>query len=212
MKILRNKIDKREIALMPRVQFEGNIVVVEDEAKAEEAVDYLLAQPVIGFDTETRPTFRPGPMHPVALLQVASRDTCYLFRLCKMGIPDALVRLLSDKRVKKVCLSWSDDTQQLLRRRSFAPGEFFDLQTHVGEFGIEDRGLQKLYANLFGKRISKSQQLSNWEANMLTEPQMLYASTDAWACVMIYEELQRLKQTGDWQLKVMEETKETKNV
>ena len=200
VKRLYQRFDKKKIAAMPRVLFEGRIIVVQSEAEASKAVDYLLAQPLLGFDTETRPTFRPGPMNMVALLQVASADTCFLFRLNHMGLTPSLIRLLSDKLVRKVALSWRDDTQQLHRLGEFEMGEFFDLQTHVGEFGIEDRSLQKLYANVFGQRISKGQQLSNWEAENLTNAQKLYAATDAWACLRIYEELEQLKRNNNWEL------------
>ena len=200
VKRLYQRFDKKKIATMPRVLFEGRIIVVQSEAEASKAVDYLLAQPLLGFDTETRPTFRPGPMNMVALLQVASADTCFLFRLNHMGLTPSLIRLLSDKQVRKVALSWRDDTQQLHRLGDFEMGEFFDLQTHVGEFGIEDRSLQKLYANVFGQRLSKGQQLSNWEAETLTNAQKLYAATDAWACLKIYEELEQLKRNNNWEL------------
>ena len=206
MKTLWIKYDKKWLTDLPRVQFEGRIIVVQTEAEAEKAVRYLLAQPILGFDTETRPTFRPGPMNPVALLQVATYDTCFLFRINRTGITNAIVRLLSDKTVKKVALSWKDDIQQLRRCRPFEVGDFFDLQTHVGVFGIEDRSLQKLYANVFGEKISKSQQLSNWETDVLSEAQKRYAATDAWACIRLYEEFSKLKETGNWRLLEHEET------
>ncbi len=199
-RILVNKFDKQQIADLPRAVFEGRIVVVDSEREAQRAVDFLLRQPLLGFDTETRPTFRPGPMHPVALLQVASRDICFLFRLCHIGLPDCLVSLLSSQKVKKVALSWSDDTGQLMRMREFKMASFIELQTYVRDFGIEDMGLQKLYANVFAQKISKSQQLTNWEQDVLTEAQKRYAATDAWACVRLYEELEQLKKNGNWEL------------
>ena len=205
MKELWDKFDKQRINELPVACFEGRIVVVQTEAEADKAVSYLLAQPLLGFDTETRPTFRPGPMNPVALLQVATADTCFLFRLCNMGLPDSIVRLLTDTDVLKVALSWHDDIGQLQRRRCFRGGEFFELQNHVSEFGIQDLSLQKLFANVFGQKISKGQQLSNWEADVLNEKQKLYAATDAWACLRLYEELSRLKHTGEWKLLKHEE-------
>ncbi len=205
MKELWDKFDKQRINELPVVNFEGRIIVVQTEEEANKAVRYLMSQPLLGFDTETRPTFRPGPMNPVALLQVATDDTCFLFRLCKMGMPDSVVRLLSDTEVRKVALSWRDDIGQLQRRRRFQTGDFFDLQNHVSEFGIKDLSLQKLFANVFGQKISKGQQLTNWEADVLTEKQKLYAATDAWACLRLYEELSWLKQTGEWKLLEHEE-------
>ena len=194
------------LAEMPRVLFDGRIFVIQTEAESVRAVRYLLNQPMLGFDTETRPTFRPGPMNPVALLQVATPDTCFLFRLNQMGVTDSLVELLSDCNVLKVALSWKDDIAQLQKRRKFQTGEFFDLQTHVGEFGIKDRSLQKLYGNVFGQRISKSQQLTNWEADALSDSQKLYAATDAWACIKLYEAFSQLKETGNWKLVKNEES------
>lgn len=190
---------------MPRVLFEGRIFVIQTEPEAQKAVSYLLSQPLLGFDTETRPSFRPGPMRSVALLQVATQDTCFLFRLNRIGLPQALVELLSDRRIPKIALSWKDDTKQLQRLQRFEMGDFVELQSYVREFGIEDASLQKLYANVFGQKISKGQQLSNWENDVLSEAQQRYAATDAWACVRLYEELERLKETKDWELKKYEE-------
>ncbi|MDE7166272.1 MAG: 3'-5' exonuclease domain-containing protein 2 [Bacteroidaceae bacterium] len=205
MKTLCNKFDKKDIAALPRVVFEGRIFVIQTEQEAQKAVSYLLAQPLLGFDTETRPSFRPGPMRAVALLQVATQDTCFLFRLNRIGLPQALVGLLGDRRIPKIALSWKDDTKQLQRLQRFEMGDFVELQSYVREFGIEDASLQKLYANVFGQKISKGQQLSNWENDVLSEAQQRYAATDAWACVRLYEELERLKETKDWELKKYEE-------
>lgn len=199
MKILKNKMDKAEISEMPVVAFGGRIIVVISESEAEKAVDYLLSQEVIGFDTETRPSFEKGKgMNKVALLQVSTLDTCFLFRLNRIGMPDCIIRLLSDKNVTKVGLSWNDDLAQLKRRKRFTPGTFVELQQMVKEFDIADMALQKLYANLFGGKISKAQRLTNWEADVLNEKQQIYAATDAWVCVRLYLELKRLKETGDY--------------
>ncbi len=199
MKILKNKVDKAEIAEMPVVAFEGRIVVVISEEEAEKAVEYLLTQEILGFDTETRPSFKKGEgMNKVALLQVSTLDTCFLFRLNRIGMPASILKLLSDKKVTKVGLSWQDDLMQLKRRKKFTSGTFVELQKMVKEFDIADMALQKLYANVFGGKISKSQRLTNWEADVLNEKQQVYAATDAWACVRLFVELQRLKQTGDY--------------
>lgn len=196
MKTIFSKFDKERISKLPLVHFGGRIVTVLSEAEARKAVDYLLRQDIIGFDTETKPAFKPGRLNEVALLQVSSSDTCFLFRLNHIGMPRCILRLLSDSRNVKVGLSWHDDLRMLQRRAKFQPGEFTDLQDMVTEFGIKDMSLQKLYANIFGQKISKSQRLSNWEADTLSEPQKLYAATDAWACVMLYKELLRMKETG----------------
>ena len=199
-KIIHNKYDKTLIGALSRVLFEGRVVVVLSEHEAEKAVNFLLTHPLLGIDTETRPTFRKGPMHQVALLQVSTHDVCFLFRLNSLGLSPAVKRFLEDTTVPKVGLSLTDDLHQLHRLGDFTAGYFIDLQDHVREVGVEDMSLQKLYANFFGQKISKRQQLTNWEADVLTEQQKGYAATDAWACLMLYEELMRLEETHDYEL------------
>ncbi len=173
--------------------------MVETGSDAEKAVDYLLTQDMVGLDTETKPTFKKGVCHQVALLQASSQDTCFLFRLNKMGIPDCIVKLLSVPSLLRVGLSWHDDIQQLHRRRDFQMGSYVELQTLAGSLGVEDKSLRKLCANILGKRVNKSQQLTNWEASTLTDKQTLYAATDAWACTLLYKEMEKLR-TGEFQL------------
>lgn len=204
-KVIYNKIDKRSISNLPKVLFPGRIVVVTTENDADKAVDFLLAQPILGVDTETRPAFKKGINHKVALLQVATHDICFLFRLNYTGITTSILKLLEDTTVPKIGLSLHDDIMSMHRRADFRPGNFIDLQKHVGEIGIEDLSLQKLYANFFGQKISKAQRLSNWEADILTQQQKNYAATDAWACIMLYEEQQKLEDTGDYELVVKPE-------
>ena len=199
-KTIYNKYDKSRIGALPRVLFEGRIVVVLTEQEAEKAVRYLLSQPILGLDTETRPSFKKGAMHQVALLQVSSYDICFLFRLNQLGMSPSVKRLLEDTTVPKIGLSLRDDLNSLHRLGDFETGLFIDLQNRVSEVGVEDMSLQKLYANFFGQRISKREQLTNWEADILSDKQKLYAATDAWSCIMLYEELLRLEQTGDYEL------------
>lgn len=206
-KTIYNKYDKKLIPSLPTAQFDGRIIVILTKGETEKAVNYLLSQPILGFDTETRPTFRKGEHHKVALLQVSTPDTCFLFRLNHTGLTPALIRLLEDNTVPKMALSWHDDVNGLQRLKQFNPGHFIDIQQLVKELGVEDMSLQKLYANLFGQKISKRQQLSNWEADILSTPQKLYAATDAWACINLYNEIVRLKETGDYKLVVQEENK-----
>lgn len=206
-KTIYNKYDKKLIPSLPTAQFDGRIIVILTKGETEKAVNYLLSQPILGFDTETRPTFRKGEHHKVALLQVSTPDTCFLFRLNHTGLTPALIRLLKDNTVPKMALSWHDDVNGLQRLKQFNPGHFIDIQQLVKELGVEDMSLQKLYANLFGQKISKRQQLSNWEADILSTPQKLYAATDAWACINLYNEIVRLKETGDYKLVVQEEDK-----
>ena len=199
-KLLYDKFDKARIANLPCAVFGGKIVVVVSETEAEKAVDYLLAQPIIGIDTETRPSFRRGTNYKVSLLQVSSHEVCFLFRLNHIGMCAPIMRLLETETVLKVGLSLHDDIAALRKLKLFNPGNFYDVQKHVSEIGIEDLSLQKIYANLFGEKISKSQRLTNWEADILSEKQKVYAATDAWSCIIIYEELVRLEETGDYKL------------
>ena len=203
MKVILDKYDKKKIQTLPCIHFDGRIIVIFTERDADKAVDYLMKQTVLGFDTETRPTFQKGKMHQVALLQVSTHDTCFLFRLNMTGLTPSLLRLLEDTTVPKVGLSLQDDMLMLHKRAAFTPGLFIDLQHEVKRIGIEDMSLQKLYANFFGMRIRKREQLSNWERDVLTDAQKLYAATDAWACISLYEELLRLEATGDYRLVVV---------
>jgi len=207
-KLIYNKFDKPTIATLKRVVFNGKIVVVSTPAQAESAVDYLLAQPVLGLDTETRPSFTRGKHYKCSLLQVANQSICFLFRLNYIGMCPAIARLLGDKTVTKVGLAWNNDLLGLRELGEFEAGSFVDLQDLVREIGIEDQSLVKIYANLFGERISKADRLSNWERDILKDTQKIYAAIDAWACVRIYEEVLRLKATGDYELVVKEEIKQ----
>lgn len=205
---LYNKFDKKKISTLPRVTFPGKIVVVLTETEAEKAVDYLLSADILGIDSETRPVFCKGKHHKVALLQVSTHDVCFLFRLNLIGMPPCIIRLLEDTTVTKVGLSLHDDFMMLHKRTDFTTGKFIDLQNIVQEFGIEDLSLQKLYANLFHERITKREQLSNWEASILSDKQKLYAATDAWACIQIYERLRALRSTNNYEtIKVAEPEK-----
>ena len=197
MKQIKDKITKAEIAAMPKVEFPGRIYVIYTEADTDKAVAYLMNQQIVGVDTETRPSFKRGQTHKVALMQISTHDTCFLFRLNKIGMSESLQKFLVSDTLK-IGLSLKDDFQVIRRRKDVhaEEGNWIELQDYVSRFGIEDRSLQKLYANLFGEKISKSQRLSNWEAESLTEAQMKYAATDAWACVQIYNCLQEMETNG----------------
>ena len=197
MKQIKDKITKAEIAAMPKVEFPGRIYVIYTEADTDKAVAYLMNQQIVGVDTETRPSFKRGQTHKVALMQISTQDTCFLFRLNKIGMPESLQKFLVSDTLK-IGLSLKDDFQVIRRRKDVhaEEGNWIELQDYVSRFGIEDRSLQKLYANLFGEKISKSQRLSNWEAESLTDAQMKYAATDAWACVQIYNCLQEMETNG----------------
>ena len=187
---------------MPISAFPGKIVVIDTVAEAEKAVAYLLKQPYVGLDTETRPSFRKGRSNKVALMQVCVGDEiCFLFRLNRLGLIPPLRTLMERTKPLKIGVSLKDDILSLHRLvEGFQPGGIIELQTRVKEIGIEDMSLQKLYANFFHQKISKTQQLSNWEAKELGERQQLYAATDAWACIKIYKELNKLENNGSYEL------------
>lgn len=184
-------ISKEELQLLPLAQFDGEVIVVDKLEKVAEAVAYLSQQPIWGVDTEARPSFTRGVHYPTALLQIATEERCYLFRLTHVGMPVELAALFADSKICKVGLAFRDDLNGLRRRRNFIPANCVDVQSVLWKYGIMELGLQKVFAIIYGKRISKSQQLTNWENSSLTIEQAHYASTDAWATLLIYKDLLR---------------------
>lgn len=182
-------ISKEALSALAAEEFSGRIVLVQTEATAVKAMRYLMEQPIVGFDTETRPSFRKGEVHKVALIQLSTPDTCFLIRLNRLGIFPLLKEFLESDSVKKIGLSTKDDFAALNRLDAVAPKGFIELQQMVKTRGIGEASLTKIYALLFGKRISKGQRLTNWEAVELTEAQQRYAALDAWACLRIYDRL-----------------------
>ena len=181
------------IQWLPLAAFGGEVIVVDTPAKVEAAVEYLSKQNAIGVDTESRPSFTRGVHYPTALLQIATEERCYLFRLTHVGMPQALADIFANPKITKVGLAFKDDIAGLRRRRDFKPANCIDLQTIVPKYGILDMGLQKIFAICFGRKISKAQQLTNWENSHLTPDQARYASTDAWATLLIYKDLMQTK-------------------
>lgn len=186
-------IDKNTIQTLPLTSFEGEVIIVDTPDKIQEAIDYLSQFTILGVDTEARPSFKRGVHYPTALVQVATLERCYLFRLTHVGMPRELATIFADPQICKVGLAFKDDLNGLRRRRDFKPANCVDLQSIVCKYGIMELGLQKIFAIIFGKRISKAQQLTNWESSYLTPEQSRYASTDAWATLSIYLELQKTK-------------------
>lgn len=183
-------ITKEEISTLPVESFPGQIIVIDEKAAAKRAVEHLSTFSCIGFDTETRPNFSKNHHHKVSLIQLSSDTTCYLFRLNKLGgIPSSLTGCFKNDQVRKVGLSLLDDFHAIRKLVDFTPANFIDLQKFAPKYGIKDASLQKIYAILFGKKISKKSRLTNWEADELTEAQQRYAALDAWACLHIYKHL-----------------------
>ena len=186
-----DKISNEQTALLPAVEFRGEIRIVEHERDIAAACKTLAEQPVIGFDTETRPSLRPGVTFRVSLLQLSTPTVCYLFRLNKIPLAKPILQLLEDRRILKIGADVAGDLRSLRQIRHFRDGGFVDLQGIAPEWGIGEKSLRKLSAIVLGRRVSKAQRLSNWEAATLTDKQQLYAATDAWVCTRIYEQLLR---------------------
>ena len=186
-------IDKVAIQELPITFFEGEVIIVDHPDQVASAIEYLSQHTVLGVDTEARPSFKRGIHYPTALVQVATLERCYLFRLTHVGMPQELADIFANSNICKVGLAFKDDLTGLKRRRNFKPTNCIDLQTIVCKYGIMELGLQKIFAIIFSKKISKAQQLTNWENSYLTPEQARYASTDAWATLKIYLELQKTK-------------------
>ena len=186
---LKKNINKEEIDRLPLFVFTGEVIVIEDPEHAAQAARFLRENSFVGFDTETRPAFHKGERYKVGLLQLATRDQVYLFRLNKCGFGKELRDLLSDPVVVKIVVGIRDDLRNLRKSGEFTPASFVDMQEYAARFGIEDKSFSKLMAIIFGVRISKKQRVSNWEALVLTEAQIRYAATDAWGALKMYERL-----------------------
>ena len=182
-------ISKEKLSGLPTVNFTGSISVIENLEAAKAALHFLSNQTLVGFDTETRPSFRKGRSNKVSLIQISTINHCFLFRINKLGFIDELKEFIENNNIKKVGLSLKDDFNVLHKVSEFTPQGFIDLQAFVKQYNIIDCSLQKIYAIIFNGRISKSQRLSNWEAERLTAGQQTYASIDAWACLRIYRHL-----------------------
>ncbi|MCH5228943.1 MAG: 3'-5' exonuclease domain-containing protein 2 [Muribaculaceae bacterium] len=180
-------ISKEHLATLPAAEYPGEICLIDRKNQVADAVSELKESKIIGFDTETRPSFKRGQHYSVSLIQLATPDKCFLFRTNLIGYPKELIKLIEDPEILKVGLSIHDDFINLRKSATFSPQGFVDLQSFVKEFKIADNSLSRVYAILFGKRISKGQRLTNWEANELTQQQKIYASLDANACIQIYQ-------------------------
>ena len=179
-------ISKEALSQLPIVDYHGEITVVDTIEDAVTALEALEKEAIVGFDTETRPTFTKGRTHTVSLVQISTRERCYLIRLNRLGFFDELRKFMENDKVRKIGLSLKDDFFVLHKISEFEPQDFIAL---VKEYGIIDSSLQKIFAVVFGQRISKAQRLSNWEATELSPAQQLYAAIDAWACLKLYDEL-----------------------
>ncbi len=189
---MQAKISKEDSAKLPPLVFKGEIVIVDSEEQIEAACLDIARYPIIGFDTETRPSFKAGVSYRVALLQISTPLKCYLFRLNRIPLHRSILSILERKDIVKLGADVLGDLRALKQLRHFREGGFVDLQKIIGEWGIEEKSLRKMSAIVLGYRISKAQRLSNWEAARYTPQQLQYAATDAWACIEIYNRLQKI--------------------
>lgn len=180
-------ISKEELAELPAAPFCGKLQVVDTPEQMQQAVNTLRKSGIIGFDTETRPSFKRGQSYTVSLLQLSTKTHCFLFRINKIGLRPELIDLLEDPTLMKVGLSIHDDFHSLNKLAPVQPQGFVELQQYVKQYRIQDNSLSRIYGILFGQRISKGQRLTNWEASELTSYQQTYAALDAMACIRIYE-------------------------
>ena len=169
--------------------FHREIALVDNPVEYRKVIKRIGGIKMFGFDTETKPSFRKGKQNSVSLLQLSTSDLACLFRIKRIGIPDELASILSDRSILKAGVAIHDDLKSLNHLRKFEPGGFVDLQHFVKNHGIQSSGLKKLTAIVLGFRISKSQQVTDWEATALSDAQKIYAATDAWVCYEIYRKL-----------------------
>ena len=189
----QSTIDNDTVASLPAARFAGRIVIVDKNEQIEEACNDLKRHDVIGFDTETRPSFRAGVSYKVGLLQLSTPDTCYLFRLSHIRLDNRILKILGSRQILKIGADVTGDIRALHALRNFHADGFVDLQVEASRWGIEEKSLRKLSAIVLNMRVSKAQRLSNWEAEILTQQQQEYAATDAWVCIEIMKELQRVE-------------------
>lgn len=189
----QSTIDNDTVASLPAARFAGRIVIVDKNEQIEEACNDLKRYDVIGFDTETRPSFRAGVSYKVGLLQLSTPDTCYLFRLSHIRLDNRILKILGSRQILKIGADVTGDIRALHALRNFHADGFVDLQVEASRWGIEEKSLRKLSAIVLNMRVSKAQRLSNWEAEILTQQQQEYAATDAWVCIEIMKKLQRVE-------------------
>ena len=187
--MFRSDISKEEVAGLELIQYEGPITVIDNMESFENEIDQLFRYPFLGFDTETKPSFKKGKTYPTSIIQFATGEHAWIIRVSRIGYPAKLMELLSSEKNLKVGSGLNDDLRRLRSDIQFKPGGFLDLQKYVQAFQIAEKGLKKMTGIILGRRISKSQQVSNWDTDMLSEPQLRYAATDAWICLEIYNAL-----------------------
>ena len=187
------RLNKEHIKNFPIMSFKGKMHLIKEKKDLKEALKILRSKSVLGFDTETRPTFKKGDQYSVSLLQLSTRDEAFLFRLNYLGLPEELASLLADPDILKVGVAILDDIRALKKLRKFDAEGFVELSNIGSDLGIATCGLRNLAAIFFGVRITKKEQLTNWERPDLNSSQCLYAATDAWICLKMFSFLESEK-------------------
>ncbi|HYG02927.1 MAG TPA: 3'-5' exonuclease [Chryseosolibacter sp.] len=188
----RITITSEEINSLPLRTFEGKTTVVSDPALVATIIDEIEKHEVVGFDTETRPSFKKGQVYQVSLLQLAIPGRAFLIRINHTSVTAEIARLFENPRIIKAGVGIRDDLKSLRKHRDFEPASCLDLSVLAKQAGLQVESVKKLAALLLGFRISKSAQTSNWEATTFTQKQIEYAATDAWVCLELYRKLQKL--------------------
>jgi len=184
-------ISKEEINNLDLERYEGKIFLITKKEQLTSVFAKINEYSLVGFDTETKPTFRKGEVNEVAMIQIAIPKAVYLIRINYTGITDEILSFLENQSIVKVGVALRDDLKDIKRLRKFTPKGFVELNKLVKDIGIESNGLRKLTAIILGFRISKNAQVSNWEAEKLSQKQLQYAATDAWVCLEMHNELQK---------------------
>jgi ribonuclease D len=187
----RENITIEEIKELELKWFEGKIYLIDSIEKFNSVLPRLTKSKLLGFDTETKPSFKKGKKNKVSLIQLADDKTAFLIRINKIGIPEKIAEILSDPGIVKCGVAIHDDIKVLSGIRKFNPAGFVDLQPFVKNYGIDSSGLKKLAAIVLGFRISKRMQVTDWESEILSDAQLVYAATDAWVCREIFLCLER---------------------
>jgi ribonuclease D len=182
-------LTNEQVNELPLFQFDGGIFVIDTFDKIDDYIPLLKGQKILGFDTETRPSFKKGKVNPVSLLQITTSNQAFLIRINKVGLPQEIIEILANPDILKIGLAIKDDIKILREISDFEPASFIDLQDYVEAFAIQAKSLKKITGIVLNKRISKSQQVTNWEKEQLSEAQQAYAATDAWVCLQIYRKL-----------------------
>jgi ribonuclease D len=187
--VFKDNITKDEVNELPLDWYKGKYTVITSTDQLDEAFSKINKQKFVGFDTETKPTFKKGQYHAVALIQIGIPDEVFLIRINQTGLADQIISFFENKEIEKIGVALTDDIKDLQKVKNFKAAGFVDLSKEVKQIGIESNGLRKLTAIMLGFRISKNAQVSNWEAPELSERQLIYAATDAWVCLEMYEKL-----------------------